>query len=966
MKMPKLIFALFVALMLLNMKAEAQIDLSRPSTNSKNLGTTVALWAEYEGSSKYTYQLQVSDDSTFATTQFSDTNNRYYVVAYGLKLSTKYFWRMRRWKGTDTTIWSAVWNFTTNDKPIIQGPRDSSVLNEYARVFLNKTNLKNFEIWLDTLADFSSSGIVKTSFKDTSKTSDFEWKPAGYYFNKNYYLKYRTFETGDTSPWSNTHYFKVIFAVPVYHNSPKYFNFTYASPGIQWLFDESKKLEYYELEFDTDKNFNSTDKKRIIYDDIKYGDTISIGDLKFNTYYHWRVRAKNALDISPWWYGDSLRTGDGSHGPNWPWFLYPNHDLVFFSDTFANRVKFELDTSSNYNSPELFTYNFTPTSNGGFRSRDTIRLRKLFYNTLNHIKYTIYNDVDSLVRGRNIKTNMHADMDEPYSYKPNNIDVPLRVDTSFKNGNYFRMQLDTSPLFNSPLFWDTTILESNGFNGSFIKTKLKFSTTYYWRLQNGHEKDTSDWGLRVFETYGSPQLVKPNNGVEFNTLRYRLEWEELQNTQYHLQVDTSIHFNSNQLANTYITDYQRTFDSTNCKLFNTKYYWRVRVYGENDSSEWSEIRNFITADQIFRIKPEDGDTNVYPSSIDWLSIEGTKGYLLQIDTSEMLSGPVKKWIIEKNRPFFHNFYDNNYSLDFSTPYFFQLGVFTESDTLYSDTIRFTTRKRNGVALTSPNNNATNQAWLTPLRWVPFPSSNAKKYRVEVSEHPDMRDSLVYIATGITTTASLQPAKTYYWRVRAMFNDIIPVSDYSVTRKFSTNDGLDAPVLMLPADSSYIGNNQFTFTWMAVSNANSYELQVGFDPGFNGFRTFTTSSPSQSVDLLSEGQTYFWRVRAISGGIRSPWSVVRRFEVNLNSNYKQIDNEKIVVTPNPSDGKFIIQSNASAIHKIEIFDIKGQVVFQQNIKGFNKQQVINHQLSPGVYILHTQLEGKTIVTKVIIQ
>lgn len=973
--------SLFLSLILLFLSTsiiQAQVNLDKPATASTNIESTVALWAEYEGSSAYTYQLQLSTDSTFVQIDISDTNKRYYVIVTGLKLNTKYFWKMRRWKGTDTSSWSTVWNFITSDKPTIQGPRDGGSYVEFTPIYLHRTNHYSYEIQIDTNSSFNSPALSTIYDIDTGKTYDLQLFYSGFYYNQKHLLRFRTFNTGDTSPWSAVNQFDITFKL----DKQLVFNKPEASPAFNWTRPFTNESSAYEIKIDTSPLFNSGLLRQNTFS-IKENNRdqpLAMGAALYNTKYYWTVRAMNSKDTSDWVDADPFTTGKHPISLSVPFRFYPNQELILQLDTFVKKAKIFYDTALTENkSPNLKYIEITPTYSSNDNTRDTIQLKNLFYNKNYFLTIQLFNGEDSINSRNNqsFATYAHSNMNDPYSFRNYGTRTLLVFDTNYNMGTYFRVQLDSNSNFSTPIV-DSIYTTDKGFDGKRPLAELEFSKKYYWRVKNAHEKDTSLWSnqysLNSFETFTAPTLTSPSNNIKLNTLNFKLQWERVYEQwsninniiYYQLQYDTSLDFNSPELKNEYILDNAQNSDSAYCKLFNTKYYWRVRIYNSMDTSIWSQVRNFITADQLFRIEPEDGDTNILPSFIDWLSIEGTKGYILYFDTSKMLNSTNNKWVIEKNRPFFHSFFENNTTLDFNTQYHFKLGVFTEQDTLYGDTISFTTRKRNGVILSSPANSALDQSWQTLLRWNAFPTSSTNQYLIELSNFEDMRDSTTYSSTGLARSVILQPAQTYYWRVRAMFNDVTPSSDYSVVWNFSTKDGLDSVVLNIPADSAILNSDKFNFRWFNVTDAQSYDLQIGFDANFLGFRPFNSVLLSQNVDLLSDGTRYYWRVRAKSNGVNSSWSEIRTFEVKLPTNVYQIENNGVLVYPNPNNGNFIIKSNNGPIDRIEIYNSNGVLVYKNDYNLKQSNQVITTPLSKGVYFVKTHLKDQILTTRIIIQ
>ena len=59
------------------------------------------------------YTLQISKDSTFATSFYDSSLPDTTITVSGLAYSTKYFWRVNASNITGTSPWSEVWYFTT-------------------------------------------------------------------------------------------------------------------------------------------------------------------------------------------------------------------------------------------------------------------------------------------------------------------------------------------------------------------------------------------------------------------------------------------------------------------------------------------------------------------------------------------------------------------------------------------------------------------------------------------------------------------------------------------------------------------------------------------------------------------------------------------------------------------------------------------------------------------------------------
>ncbi|MBW2675026.1 MAG: hypothetical protein JRD89_16710, partial [Deltaproteobacteria bacterium] len=91
-------------------------DIESPAFGAENVSRTPTLtWTPIAGA---TYDLEVSTDSTFATTVVSATGleANIYEISEPLEYGTKYFWRVRAVTATQTSAWTAS-SFTTEEKP---------------------------------------------------------------------------------------------------------------------------------------------------------------------------------------------------------------------------------------------------------------------------------------------------------------------------------------------------------------------------------------------------------------------------------------------------------------------------------------------------------------------------------------------------------------------------------------------------------------------------------------------------------------------------------------------------------------------------------------------------------------------------------------------------------------------------------------------------------------------------------
>ena len=128
---------------------------------------------------------------------------------------------------------------------------------------------------------------------------------------------------------------------------------------------------------------------------------------------------------------------------------------------------------------------------------------------------------------------------------------------------------------------------------------------------------------------------------------------------------------------------------------------------------------------------------------------------------------------------------------------------------------------------------------------------------------------------------LEPATTYYWRVRATEPVLSPWSTkWSFTTSLSPT--VITPELYSPKAGATGVAVKPVFQWSGIAGADSYELIVSTDPSLANptiVKIDAYALPStawQSNVSLNYDNAYYWKVRAIGSDTKSDWSAVGAF------------------------------------------------------------------------------------------
>ncbi len=141
------------------------------------------------------------------------------------------------------------------------------------------------------------------------------------------------------------------------------------------------------------------------------------------------------------------------------------------------------------------------------------------------------------------------------------------------------------------------------------------------------------------------------------------------------------------------------------------------------------------------------------------------------------------------------------------------------------------------------------------------SSGANRYNLKLDDDADFSADLLLDIT-VTTTSYTIPAASpalaqglYYWQVTSL--DAAGNDTLSATRTFTVFIGT------APANNSFTTDTTPTFTWMAVSEATGYTLQIDDNTDFSGDLVFTQSVGAVTTltppTPLPVNDTYYWRV-----------------------------------------------------------------------------------------------------------
>jgi hypothetical protein len=179
------------------------------------------------------------------------------------------------------------------------------------------------------------------------------------------------------------------------------------------------------------------------------------------------------------------------------------------------------------------------------------------------------------------------------------------------------------------------------------------------------------------------------------------------------------------------------------------------------------------------------------------------------------------------------------------------------------------------SLLSPTNALTTVATQPTFMWGTV--TGATKYEMRLGTTNPPTTGVVSANVTSYTPASPLANGTYYWSARAI-DGAGNGSTWSVPFKLTI--GIVSPDSAVPS-RNYYTTNPIRLTWGRITWATQYEVEVATDSAFaNRVYQTTVSAPTQQVSPTLLTGAYFWRVRALGGGVTGTWSETGTFTVRV--------------------------------------------------------------------------------------
>jgi hypothetical protein len=835
-----------------------------------------------------TYRVQVSTSQTFASGMAMDTTVPvmwgYSTQALALRYlanKTKYYWRVKSLKGSDTSAWAASRNFTTivdtPSVPSLTAPTDGALSQgiSLALTWGAASDATSYRLQVATDAGFASLVINDSTITTSSKTVSLSNATT-------YYWRVNAKNLAATSAFSATRSFSTKLATPSVIQPANAATNQPLALAVKWSTVQGGAT--YRVHVSTSSTFAT-----YLINTTTSADSLPLAGLLNKTKYYWRVNAIAASGDTSLFPSTAWNFTTIVDTPGAPVLLTPTNGtkstaigptaLTWNSVTDAASYRIQIATDSLFQS--LALDDSTPTS--ASKSVGSLLVSTKYYWRVN-AKNVAGTSAYSAIWTFTTRPTTPAII-SPGTNSTGQSTVPVLHWTTAADIATVRVQVSTATTF-SPITVDQTVAAD-----SLTIGPLANKTKYYWRVSARNANgDTSafpgaPWNFTTLVgAPGVPTLIAPAiNATSQAAGTTTFSWTAATDAAtYRLQISTDSLFTTSVYDDSAIT----TATKAVIGLVNaTRYYWHVRSKNAAGTSDFSVRWTFTTQlSQPSLVSPATGAVD-QPTSIllRWSQVSGASQYVVQVAKNTTFKPYVSQTTVSAD-----SFRQSSLAND--SVYYWRVSARNPNgDTsAYPGTPWNFKTKIPTPTLLLPINGAGGQVVNPSLSWYAVP--NAATYRLQVSDDPGFPGTVFDDATITSTSRQVGPlggSKTYYWRLSATNSGGTSTSNWSEIWSFTTRiDTPGTPSLIAPANNSVDVEFYPTLQWTSTNGAAFYTVQMALDPQFNQvvYERTPLIATSHQVGPLIPDTVYYWRVRGINqtGTATGPYSVIWSFRTRLDT------------------------------------------------------------------------------------
>ncbi len=430
---------------------------------------------------------------------------------------------------------------------------------------------------------------------------------------------------------------------------------------------------------------------------------------------------------------------------------------------------------------------------------------------------------------------------------------------------------------------------------------LSGGTQYFYRVRASNTSGTST-NSDVVTVVTLPPIPSILSASNVQSTSFTANWNSsLSATGYKLDVSTLSDFSSfvGVYNNLDVGDVSNS--SVTGLTGGTTYYYRVRAYNANGSSENSNSMTVLIAPAV----PVAAAASLITGtsfSANWNSSAGADGYKIDVATDAAFANIIALY---NNKDAGIGTSYNITGLDFGQTYYYRVRSYSGTRTSgNSSSISVLTKPdapatQDGISITSSSfiakwNSSTGAAGY----YLDVSTNNNFSSFISGFNNLDVSNVTTYSVIGLTANTN------YFYRVRAYNNTGSSINSSIISL-------LTAPTAPIASAASSILNTSFTANWNSTSGATAYRLDVSSVSNFASFVGVYNNKDvgnvtNYSITGLSGSTDYYYRVRAYNGNSSSNSGTI-----NLTTAVNPSGSPTAIAASNNSQTSFTANWNATA-------------------------------------------------------
>lgn len=720
----------------------------------------------------------------------------------------------------------------------------------------------------------------------------------------------------------------------------------------------------YQLQFSKENNFSTN-----IIDTIISQTNFIISNLNNYENYYWRVRARASGTVGEWSSTRELTTiistvslelpNNNANG------LASNLSLKWIEVTGAESYKLQVSSDNNFNN---LLYDESIDKNEIEFDIDGLdNYTKYYWRVAAEDPSGIITDWSDVWEFTTIVAKSYLSLPSNQSKENDYQSLILEWNQTLGADDY-KIQVSKNSNFSS------ITLDSNMSSNSINLESLEFFQTYYWRVRAANSGIYGEWSdIWSFRTkVGSMFLVTPEDeSVAIDLNEITLNWSPISYADsFNLVISYNNNFDDIYLD---ISNLALNNHILNNLEYNKDYFWRLRFYAEDETSDWTSTFRFTTKlNTATLLSPVNNSNNVaLNGELSWNSVNGASQYKLQISEFSNFSINLINTTINSNSYTYNNLEDNK-------KYYWRIQAINgDNYGDWSDIWTFRTPITKPV-LDLPTNKTYNlNLESITLEWLEI--AEADFYKLQVANDVNFSDLLINESNINALSYQFTPleyGKEYWWKIKAITSGI--ESEWSESWSFGTI--LNNLSLISPLNNSENIDVNPELIWDMISTAESYVFEISKNQSLSPLLNYSGefSTTSYKLNNLDSNTNYYWRVKAKSSIAESPWTETWQFKTienipdDANSVITFNNKAKVTLLPNPVNDNTKIEVSLSEAANVElsIYSLNGNII--SNIssgylsKGITMLKIDGTNYSNGAYILLINISGEKKVIKMIVQ